>query len=245
VNEPSRRPGGHSEELRDKAMTTSGVLTPADGAVGSSETTRCIALPPGFVRLAEVAPGIVQDIVYASPDNFTGRPVPGYEAADCWLREEAAHALARVAARAEEQGVHLVVYDGYRPQRAVDAFVKWADDPTDELAKAAYYPDTDKSRLIAEGYIGLSSFHSTGLAVDVGLLARDKAALDFGTPFDFFGPRSATAHPAIGDGARINRLRLLGLMEAESFENYPREWWHFRLCGFAPAPAYDLAICRP
>jgi D-alanyl-D-alanine dipeptidase len=222
-------------------MRTSDVLSSA----GSSGTTRCVGLPPGFVRLAEVAPGIVQDIVYASPRNFTGRPVTGYEAADCWLREEAAFALARVAARAEEQGVCLVVYDGYRPQRAVDALVKWAADPTDEIVKAAYYPDIDKSRLFAAGYIGLQSFHSTGLAVDVGLLRKDGAALDFGTPFDFFDPRSATAHVTIGGGARINRLRLLGLMEAEGFENYPREWWHFRLRGFAAAPPYDLPICRP
>jgi len=202
-------------------------------------------LPPGFVRLAELAPAIVQDMRYADTHNFTGRPVPGYAAADCWLREEAAQALARVATKADGEGLALVVYDGYRPQRATDAFVRWAADAADKIAKAAYYPDIDKARLVAEGYIGVKSFHSTGLAVDVGLQSKDGRALDFGTPFDLFDPRSATAHPAVGTDARINRLRLVQLMSTEGFENYPREWWHFWLPGFAGAPAYDLPIGCP
>jgi D-alanyl-D-alanine dipeptidase len=202
-------------------------------------------LPPGFARLAELAPAIVQDMRYAGAGNFTARPVPGYAAADCWLREEAAQALARVAAKAGGQGLALVVYDGYRPQRASDAFVEWAADAANEIAKAAYYPAIDKARLVAEGYIGTGSFHSTGLAVDAGMQSSDGSALDFGTPFDLFDPRSATAHPTIVGDARINRLRLVELMAAEGFENYPREWWHFWLPGFAGAPAYDLPIGGP
>lgn len=226
-------------------MKARGGLSPAGMETVAARTECCVGLPPGFVRLADVAPGIVQDIVYASARNFTGRPVPGYESADCWLRAEAALALARIATRAEEQDLRLVVYDGYRPQRAVDALVKWAADPADEIVKAVYYPNVDKSRLFADGYVGLKSSHSTGLAVDLGLAHKDGTALDFGTPFDFFDPRSATAHPAVGGDARTNRLRLVSLMEAEDFENYQREWWHFRLRGFAAAPAHDLPIRRP
>lgn len=213
----------------------------------SSSRTTCrsaVVLPPGFVRLAEVAPSILQDMRYAGDHNFTGRSVPGYEAADCWLHKAAALALARVAVKAEGQDLVLVVYEGYRPQRATDAFVIWAADPADEITKAAYYPNIDKSRLFAEGYIGPKSYHSTGLAVDVGLARRDGTALDFGTHFDLFDLRSATAHPALDDAARVNRARLVSLMDAENFENYPREWWHFRLRGFPGAATYDLPIRR-
>ena len=92
-------------------------------------------LPSRFVRLADVAPSIRQDIRYAGSDNFTGRPVPGYAAAECWLRKEAALALAAVQTDALKQGLKLVVYDCYRPQRATNAFVKWAnDDAADQTA---------------------------------------------------------------------------------------------------------------
>ena len=181
---------------------------------------------------------------YAGADNFTGRPVPGYAVADCWLREEAARALARVAVKAGRLALSLVVFDGYRPQQATDSFVRWVGDPADEIKKEAYYPTIDKGRLFADGYIGKKSFHSTGFAVDLGLRRQDGRGLDFGTPFDLFDPRSATAHPAIGEEAAANRLLLVELMAAEGFENYPREWWHFRLRGFDDAPAYDLPILR-
>ena len=85
-------------------------------------------LPPHFVRLADVAPSIRQDIRYAGSNNFTGRPVPGYAVAECWLRKEAALALATAQTDALKQGLKLVVYDCYRPQRATNAFVKWAND---------------------------------------------------------------------------------------------------------------------
>ena len=199
-------------------------------------------LPPGFVRLARVAPSIVQDIRYAGCENFTGRPLPGYSAADCWLREEAALALARVAVDAARLGLTLLVYDGYRPQRATDAFVLWVAEPDDLLKKRNYYPAIDKRRLIAEGFIGKTSVHSTGFAIDLCLARRDGSVLDFGTTFDFFDLRSATAHPSIGEEARRNRAWLLELMAKEGFENYHREWWHFELSGFAGAPAYDLPI---
>jgi D-alanyl-D-alanine dipeptidase len=199
-------------------------------------------LPPGFVRLALIAPSIFQDIRYASSCNFSGHPVPGYSTADCWLREEAARALARVAVDAARLGLALLVYDGYRPQRATDAFVRWVAAPDDALAKSHYYPAIDKGRLIAEGFIGKKSIHSTGLAVDLCLARQDGSALDFGTTFDFFDPRSATAHRAISGEAKRNRSKLLELLAREGFENYHREWWHFELSGFADAPAYDFPI---
>ena len=199
-------------------------------------------LPPGFVRLADVAPSIRQDIRYAGHDNFTGRPVPGYGAPQCWLRREAAEALARVQARAEAAGLSLIVYDCYRPQRATDAFVNWAQDPGDQARKADFYPDVDKARLFAAGYIGRKSAHSLGTTVDAALTGADGARLDFGTPFDLFSPRSATRAPGLAPAAAKNRADFVARMAAEGFENYKNEWWHFTLRGVRNARPHDIEI---
>jgi D-alanyl-D-alanine dipeptidase len=191
--------------------------------------------PPGFARLADVAPDIVQDMRYASRDNFTGAPVPGYGAPQCWLRAEAAKALAAAQKDARARGVSLVVYDCYRPLRAVSAFVDWSRS-ADQRTKAEHYPGLDKSALFPEGYIAEHSTHSTGLAVDIGV-----KGWDFGTPFDFFDPRSWTKSKT-SKTARAHRDALVALMRRRGFENYPREWWHFTYKGADGAPSYDVEI---
>ena len=199
-------------------------------------------LPPGFMRLSDIAPGIRQDIRYATANNFTGRPVPGYAAAQCWLRREAAEALARVQAAAELDGLTLVVYDCYRPQRATDAFVRWAADAGDQTRKADYYPGVDKRSLFAQGYIGRKSAHSLGTTVDAALARADGAALDFGTRFDLFSPRSATYAAGTPPEAAKNRADFVRRMAAQGFENYKSEWWHFTLKGLANPQAHDIEI---
>ncbi len=197
-------------------------------------------LPQGFSAISEVSALVVEDMRYATADNFTGRVVPGYSAGRCWLLRPAAEALAKVAETARKQGLRLAVHDCYRPARATAAFVQWAQDIQDQSTKAIYYPNAAKSALFAEGYIGRYSAHSTGSAVDLSLRRIDGTALEFGTPFDFFDPRSATA-AHVSPEARGNRQKLKALMESGGFKNYTREWWHF---GF-PAPgakAFDVPI---
>ena len=191
--------------------------------------------PPGFVRLADVAPSIRQDMRYAGAQNFTGRPVPGYGAAQCWLRAEAAQALAKAQEEAHAAGFDLVVYDCYRPMRAVSAFVDWSQSP-DEATKRDYYPNVEKRELFAEGYIALKSGHSTGLSIDLGVVGWN-----FGAPFDYFDRRSWT-QSKVEATAHANRERLVGLMRRHGFENYPREWWHFSLGGVKDARSYDVPI---
>lgn len=210
--------------------------------VAGATSAGAAVLPPGFVRLADVAPQIVQDVRYAGPDNFTGRPVPGYEAADCWARREMAEALTKASREAERRGYQLVVFDCYRPQRASDAFVKWAQDSSDQIAKAKYYPAIDKRLLFEKGYIGRRSSHSAGVAVDLGLQRLDGSPVDFGTIFDLFDPRSAIDSKLVSRAARANRALLKAIMEPQDFANYPREWWHYTLKGFADAPLHDIPI---
>lgn len=191
--------------------------------------------PPGFVRLADVAPEIGQDMRYAGPDNFTGRPVPGYRAHDCWLRNDAAQALAAAQVEAQAQGFSLMVYDCYRPQRAVDAFLRWSRSP-DQSTKADYYPRIAKRALFTRGYIARRSSHSTGLAVDIGV-----KGWDFGSPFDFFDRRSWTGS-RVKPLARTHRDSLAALMRRHGFVNYPREWWHFTYGDADGAPIFDAEI---
>ncbi len=184
--------------------------------------------PPGFVRLADLAPGIAQDIRYAGAENFTGRPVPGYAKAECWLERAAAEALTKAQDEAQREGLGLVVFDCYRPQKATDAFLRWARDPSDQARKAEFYPAVDKARLFELGYIGARSGHSLGATVDLGL-TRAGAPLDFGSRFDLFDPRSATGSKAVPPQAQANRAKLAALMARHGFANYPREWWHYTL----------------
>jgi D-alanyl-D-alanine dipeptidase len=144
---------------------------------------------PGFVDLAQVAPGIVIQMRYAGAQNFLGRPVRGYAAARCWLSRPAAQALARVAADLAGRGLALMVYDCYRPQRAVDDFVAWArdrgetaDPATQAAARNRHYPAVPRSELFHRGYIALRSGHTRGSTVDLTLIPLARAA-DAGAAF--------------------------------------------------------------
>ena len=153
------------------------------------------------------------DARYATPNNFTGKPLPGYEAPRALLRKEAAAALARVQTRLRSEGLGLLVYDGYRPVRATLAMVDWAK-------------RTGREDLLHQGYIARRSRHNLGLAVDLTLVElRTGVALDMGTPFDTF---AEAAHTANAEGqVHRNRQILVRAMEAEGFSNYDQEWWHF------------------
>jgi zinc D-Ala-D-Ala dipeptidase len=196
-----------------------------------------MAPPQGFVRLADVAPHIVQDMRYAGSENFTGRPVPGYSAPRCWLRTEAAQALAAAQEEAAKEGLKLIVYDCYRPPRATKAFIAWSQDAADQKMKEAYYPHVEKSALFDLGYIAKASTHTTGCAVDLAF-----EGLDFGTPFDLFDDKSTTADPSIKGAARQNRDRLVALMVKHGFENLPNEWWHFTYKGVADPKPVDFEV---
>lgn len=155
------------------------------------------------------------DARYAGTNNFTGAPLPGYDAPRALLRREAAGALSRVQARLRSQGLSLLVFDGYRPVRATLAMVRWAE-------------RSGRRRLITDGYIARRSRHNLGLAVDLTLVdAESGVSLDMGTPFDTF---SESAHTANARGRVLaNRRVLVRAMESEGFRNYEKEWWHFSL----------------
>lgn len=223
-------------------------------------------LPPGFVYLHDVDSSIAQDIRYATNDNFTGRPLPGYGAAECVLRREAAEALRRVQADLARERLSLKVYDCYRPTRAVRAMAAWAHDGDDSEVTRRFYPSLHKRNLFALGYISAQSRHSTGTTVDLTLIKLpltavprfDPAArygpctgpaskrapdssIDMGTGYDCFDVKSYGQSSAINPEQRHWRGVLNSAMRRHGFAGYFREWWHFSY-GAAEPGAYDFAI---
>jgi D-alanyl-D-alanine dipeptidase len=178
----------------------------------------------GFVYLSGIDPTIRQDIRYAGPDNFTHAPVPGYQAAECVLTEKAARALAAVQSDIAPSGHGLVVYDCYRPAKAVNYFVQWASKAGP--ADPDHNPRVPRDHLVKQGYIGSKSDHSAGSTVDL-TMTYNGVPIDMGTGFDFFDPLAATNARAVSATARANRRRLVAVMRKHGFNNYSREWWHF------------------
>jgi D-alanyl-D-alanine dipeptidase len=186
--------------------------------------------PDSFVNAASVAPGLIVEARYATPHNFVGVPIDGYERPLCYLTRPAAAALAQVVADLEPRGLTLKAYDCYRPERAVAHFVRWARNLGDVKMKAEFYPQVDKSTLFRDGYIAARSGHSRGSTVDLTLASRaDGTVRDMGTPFDFFSPRSWPSDPSVGAEARANRALLARAMAHRGFRAYDKEWWHFTL----------------
>lgn len=212
------------------------------------------SLPKGFVHLRDIDPTIVQDIRYAGSHNFVGRPIRGYLASECILSEPAAKALEAVQRKLAEKKLSLIVWDCYRPKRAVDDFLQWSKDPTHAEMKAEFYPNTDKEKLFALGYLATRSAHSRGSTVDLGVVPVtfssaspsnptqplkactspkgerfEDGTIDFGTGYDCLDPMASTSNAGAGDTALRNRQMLKSTMLDAGFHPYAKEWWHFEL----------------
>lgn len=186
-----------------------------------------LCLPPGWGFVDDYVPDAVTELHYATADNFTSRPLPGYLCAAAPMRLEALRALAAAADGLRRAGLRIRVFDAYRPQRATDAMLAWAQDEADTASKAQYYPGIDK-RDIPGNYIARRSSHRLGGAVDLTLLDRVTGGdLDMGGPFDFFGDVSAFAYAGLTRTQAENRARLRSAMAEHGFEPYEAEWWHF------------------
>lgn len=190
-------------------------------------------LPEGFTYLSE--PSILIVIAYATSDNFMGRPLKGYHKNLCILTHEAAQALLFVQKDLTQQNpnLHLKIFDAYRPDRAVQDIIRWAEDPQDERMKSLYFPNIAKQDLLSEGYLAKkNSMHSSGSTVDLTIVQNSEKGYqewDMGTHFDFFGEQSHTFYPDLTPKQKQNRLFLKNLMEKRGFVNYEKEWWHYSL----------------
>jgi D-alanyl-D-alanine dipeptidase len=244
----------------DLRLALAAALTLAVGAAAAQD------LPRGFVRLRAIDPGIAQDMRYATANNFTGHPLPGYAAGACILQHAAALALQRVRADLAQQNLSLKVYDCYRPTRAVKAMARWAADPHATPDTSRFYPALKKNRLFALGYIAAHSAHSRGVAIDLTVVPKgsqqppvDPAAhygscagpesarapdnsLDMGTSFDCFSVQSWTRATGLTQDEQARRALLVQTMARHGFVNYKREWWHFSYPAADPRREFDFDV---
>ena len=183
-----------------------------------------------FVSVGEYIPDVLLDVRYYSTYNFVGARIDGYESPIVLLTRQAADALRLVNADMLSQGYRLVLYDGYRPQRAVDHFARWAEDLSADAMKPVFYPDVDKADLFEQGFIARRSGHSRGSTIDLTLLdAATGQLVDMGGPFDFFGELSHPDYAGVTPAQQANRMRLREAMLKHGFKPLSSEWWHFTL----------------
>lgn len=195
-----------------------------------------------FVNISDVVPDVILEIRYFGTYNFVGTRVDGYLQPTALLTREAADSLRVVSEELKAQGYRLKIYDAYRPQMAVDHFMRWGADLDDTLMRPYFYPQVDKKDLFRLGYIAEKSGHSRGSTLDLTIFdMRTEKEVDMGGTFDWFGHES---HPDCGGNPQTgvyrqndtitaqqfaNRMLLRNAMLNHGFKPYDCEWWHFTL----------------
>lgn len=224
--------------------------------------------PRNFVELQTLIPDAIIEMRYAGPNNFIGRPIPGYRAPLCLLTRDAAQALRCAADALRQRGFVIKVYDCYRPQTAVNAFIAWSHDPGDQKMKAEFYPEINKRSLFGGGYIASRSGHSRGSTVDLTIVPlsgkhapfdpgaspiracdsqagvrTDDGSADMGTGYDCFSTLSHTRSSKVNETQRANRLLLHAAMRECGFINNRKEWWHYTLADEPyPGTFFDFPV---
>lgn len=195
-----------------------------------------------FVNITDVVPDALLEIRYFSTYNFIGSRIDGYLQPTALLTRQAADSLRKVSDDLKAQGYLIKIYDAYRPQCAVDHFVRWGKDVKDTTMRSYFYPQVDKKDLFALGYIATQSSHTRGSTVDLTLFdIRTGKEVDMGGTFDWFGDES---HPDCGGDPETgiyhtndtltkqqfhNRMLLRNVMLRHGFKPFDSEWWHFTL----------------
>lgn len=205
-------------------LTSCSKNTEADSDIRHSDDSS------GFVLLSEVVPDAILEIRYYSTYNFVGERIDGYEEPIALITKEAGEALKKVSDELNSKGYRLKIYDAYRPQKAVDHFVRWAKDEKDVSMKQYFYPELDKDVLFPLGYILERSGHSRGSTVDLTLFDMNSGKeLDMGGTFDYFGQLSHPDYKDITEQQYKNRMLLREAMLKYGFNPLEEEWWHFTL----------------
>ncbi|MGW3035327.1 M15 family metallopeptidase [Streptomyces sp. NPDC001178] len=233
-------------------ITALAALLAVTAASAPTRATTEPRAPRDFVALRTVDPTIIQEMRYFTPHNFVGERIDGYQQPICLLTRPAAEALHKAQLRLLRKGYTLKVYECYRPQRAVNHFVRWAEDLDDQAMKGEFYPNVDKTRLFEDGYIAEKSGHSRGSTMDLTIVKlpakptrpyhpgeplvpcyapKDERfpdnSVDMGTGFDCFDTLAHTLDPRIQGEQRANRLLLKATLEGLGFVNLAEEWWHY------------------
>lgn len=212
----------------------------------------CFSIPEGFVYLDEQDKTIQTSVRYFSTENFVGARVDGYKVARIVITKEAAQALSKVQKELLKNGYSLVVYDAYRPQKAINHFLRWSEDLNDQAMKAKYYPKIDKKNVFALGYVAKKSGHTRGSTIDLSIIKvdgklkapiftlrsvkgceelpfLDDGTVDMGSSWDLLDQVSHHKNPKVADVYATQRNYLRTKMEKQGFRAYEQEWWHYTL----------------
>lgn len=181
-----------------------------------------------FVKISNVVYDAAYDIRYYSDNNFTGNRIRGYNAPVAYMTKESAKALVKAAEDLRKQGYRILVWDSYRPQKAVDNFVEWINNPNDDGDKS-FYPNLKKSDLIKGNYIAEKSGHTRGSTIDLTLIKKDGSFVDMGGTFDLFSEISHPDYKKLTREQKKNRKILHDAMIKAGFKGIDSEWWHFTL----------------
>jgi zinc D-Ala-D-Ala dipeptidase len=263
VNGPRGSESGGDKELFVKAT---GIVLMLVGCLGSQPHAQAQALPGGFVYLRDIDPSIIQDIRYATSNNFVGHPLAGYQAAECIVKREVGLRLKAIQQDLATRKLSLKMFDCYRPTRAVANMAAWSRDGRETANDRRFSPAFNKRDLFRLGYIAPYSQHSTGAALDLTLvdLSADNSAIfdpnktyadctapaeqrvpegsvDMGTGYDCADVKAHTGATSVAPAQRRWRNQLVAAMGRQGFVNYSKEWWHFSLPG-ASGPAYDFPV---
>ncbi len=199
-----------------------------------------------FFFVDELVSGIRWDAKYATWDNFTGKPVDGYGANRIVGARALCAALADARDEAASRGFGLLLWDGYRPQRAVDCFLRWSRQPDNGRTKLRHYPNIDRADMVEKGYVAARSGHSRGSSVDLtffDLATGERTAM--GGDHDLMDPISHHDATRVTQIEATNRRCLRSIMEACGFHAYEYEWWHYTLNAEPyPATYFDFPITR-
>ena len=180
--------------------------------------------------MSDIDTTIQSELRYITHNNFIGKPIDGYIDSKVIISTPAAKALKKVQSQLSEFGLTLKIFDAYRPQQAVDHFIRWAKVLNDTLMKKQYYPNVAKKDLFKLDYIASKSGHTRGSTVDLTIVdTKTGKELDMGSSYDFFGTPSHPFYEKITKEQRSNRLLLRSLMLKAGFKPYAKEWWHFTL----------------
>ena len=187
-------------------------------------------LPKGFSYVSEIDVTIKKELRYGTSNNFIGKPIDGYLKDSLIISTPAAKALKEIQTKLMLSGLSLKIFDAYRPQQAVDHFVRWAKVMNDTLMKQLYYPDVQKSELFTLGFIASKSGHTRGSTVDLSIVdVKTNKEVDMGSSYDFFGEKSHPFYKKITEAQMKNRMLLRTIMIKNGFIPYDNEWWHFTL----------------
>jgi D-alanyl-D-alanine dipeptidase len=210
------------------AESRTGSESDAEEVLKTETVAKKYNLPEGFVYVDEVIPTVELEIRYYTEYNFVGEKINGYVAPLAILTTQAANSLKAAADKLAADGYRIRVYDAYRPQKAVDHFVRWAQNG-DASTKEIFYPSMEKSILFSDGYISKKSRHSRGSTVDLTIVDKDDNEIDMGGYFDLLDTVSNYNTDKITENQHANREYLRNIMDEAGFDSIRTEWWHFQM----------------